>query len=91
MDTFTAVVITIFALFLLAGFITMIVLTSADAGEHEGYRKAMKEIVELTRERQDISVYVAPEGDLKVGLIRARAIHDIEMEARAKLTAYDDK
>jgi hypothetical protein len=51
----------------------------------EGQRAALKAAIEMTRERADVSLYMAPEAELSLGLIRARAVHDIEMELRKLL------
>lgn len=51
----------------------------------EGRRANLKDAIEYCRERQDVALYMAPEGELTMALVRARAIHDIEMELRNRL------
>ncbi len=57
----------------------------AATGFVEGRRAALKDSIEYCRSRQDVAVYMAPEGELTVALLRARAIHDVEMELRSQL------
>lgn len=57
----------------------------AAAGFVEGKRAAFKEVIDYCRARQDVAVYMAPQNELTMSLVRARAIHDVEMEMRQQL------
>jgi hypothetical protein len=58
-------------------------------GRIQGRRLAYKQAIEVARERADVSLYLAPEGELSIGLIRARAAHDIELTMRELLAKLD--
>ena len=52
----------------------------------EGRRSGLREAIEIAKERGDVAALCAPEGSLTVGLVRAQAVHNVELDLRAALS-----
>jgi hypothetical protein len=52
----------------------------------QGKRAGLKAAIEVAKERGDTAALCAPEGSLTLGLVRAQAVHNVELELRAALS-----
>jgi len=48
----------------------------------QGQRDALKLAASLAKERADVALYMSPEGDLRLGSIRAQVAYGLELELR---------
>lgn len=88
MDPLFAFILGVAGMFVTSCFVIYAVNPMAQA-RVQGRRLGYKQAIEVARERADVSLYLAPEGELSVGLIRARAVHDIELTMRELLAKLD--
>jgi hypothetical protein len=89
MDTFIIVLVVLVGVTFLGLFLGVLYLDVTKNAQAEARRGCLKEAIELVRERADVSLYMSPPKELKLGLIRARAMHDVEMLLREKLAEAD--
>ncbi len=59
--------------------------TIYDDIEAEIKRTQLRELIADVVERQRIAIYMAPEDDLRLGVLRARTLHDVELHMREQL------
>jgi hypothetical protein len=56
------------------------------AAINEGQRRALKEAILALADRADVALYMAPDGELRAAVVRARAICDVSMDLRRQLS-----
>lgn len=58
----------------------------AKAAYLKGKRDGLGEAIEIAKERGDVAVLCSPKGSLTEGLLRAQAVHTVELDLRAALS-----